>query len=218
MRSYFDVPHDAVSVIRLGAELKWEDVSIALNAAASGVVEPYVVVVGTLEPRKNGSLVLQYLAENPSFSHRFRLVFIGRDGWLDERKRLMSELTNAGVQEDRVMFTGFISEQEKIALIYNARFCIYPSFFEGFGLPILEAASLGKTVICSNTSSMPEVSPENCLFFDPLNSAEFSRAMFIAEQRSALHRLSHSLEDIMARASKAGWEGGYKKIADWVLS
>lgn len=215
---YMDVEEKATSIIQLGIDLNWEDVSAAQRATDLGKVEPYVVVVGTLEPRKNGKIVLEYLANNPDFAARNRIVFIGRDGWLDERARLMRDIEICGIPADRIIFTGYVSEKEKIALLHNSRFCIYPSFFEGFGLPILEAAVLGKSIVCSNSSSMQEVAPEKCHFFDPNNPTEFAWAMAAAEDESVLKRTSTSLEDIMLEAAKYDWTACYEAVKQWVIA
>jgi glycosyltransferase involved in cell wall biosynthesis len=218
VKLYMGVAHDATSIIPLGLDFRWEDISAAQRAGDCGIIEPYVVVLGTLEPRKNGRIVLDFLAKNPEFAKRNRVVFIGRDGWLDERNRILAYIADLGIPSDRVVFTGFVSEREKISLLYHARFCIYPSFFEGFGLPILEAAVLGKTVVCSNTSSMPEVAPEKCYFFDPNSLSEFASAMKSAEREASLKRVSTSLEDVMNEAAKHDWAACYEEIKRWVLS
>ncbi len=218
IKLYMGVAHDATSIIPLGVDLRWEDVSAAQRLGSYGIIEPYVVVVGTLEPRKNGRIVLDFLAKNPEFAARNRVIFIGRDGWLDERNRILAHIADLGIPSDRVVFTGFVSEREKISLMSHSRFCIYPSFFEGFGLPVLEAAVLGKTVVCSNSSSMPEVAPEKCYFFDPNSLPEFASAMKSAEHEASLKRVSSSLEDIMNEAAKRDWTGCYEEVKRWVLS
>jgi glycosyltransferase involved in cell wall biosynthesis len=218
LETYLGVDRGKTSLIQMGVDLKWEDVSAAQCAADYGIIEPYVVVVGTLEPRKNGRIVLKYLANNPAFGKRNRIVFLGRDGWLDERQRLMAEINSHGISSDRVVFTGYISEREKIALLYNSKFCIYPSFFEGFGLPVLEAAVLGRSIVCSNTSSMPEVAPSKCFFFDPNSLAEFGWAISAAEEHATQTRVSSSLDDTMTEAEKHNWLSCYNAVKQWVLS
>jgi len=218
VKLYFGVAQDATSVIPLGINLNWEDVSAAQRFGDLGKIEPYVVVVGTLEPRKNGRIVLEFMARNPDFAKRNRIVFIGRDGWLDERRRIYDQMAELGISADRVVFTGFVSEREKITLMYHSRFCIYPSFFEGFGLPVLEAAVLGKHIVCSNSSSMPEVAPDKCYFFDPNSLTEVAWAMKRAEQDAALNRVSTSLEDVMKRAKNHDWTRCYEEVKRWVIA
>ncbi len=218
VHAYFGKPLDQMSVIRLGAEFDPVELSAGLMQVQPGTkAEPYVVVIGTLEPRKNGGIIFDYLMQNPQFGHRFRVVFVGRDGWLDEKMRLLGLLEKAGVAADRILFTGFVSDAERTALLLNAAFCIYPSYFEGFGLPVLEAASLGKVTVCSNSSSIPEVFPEACVFFDPADLFEFSQALRVAELRAAQTRSAgQSLSDLMERAAPFGWDACYEGVAAWV--
>lgn len=217
VQAYFGVPDDKLSLIQMGVAFDPVDVCAGLLTLSGQTAEPYVAVVGTLEPRKNGSLLFDYLVQNPSFASRYRLVFIGRDGWLDEKTRLLDRLQESGVAPDRVLFTGYVSDAEKLALMINSAFCIYPSLFEGYGLPVLEAAALGKLTVCSNSSSMPEVAPEACVFFNPLDVFEFGQAMRIAEIRAALSRsASQSLMDVLDRATPLNWDGCYAPIAAWV--
>lgn len=218
VHAYFGFPRERMSVIQLGVDFDPVHLTTAsLNFRPGIEVEPYIAVLGTLEPRKNGKIVLDYLAEQPHFANRFRTVFVGREGWLEGQRRLMDALTSAGVSRDRVVFTGYVSESEKTALLLNAAFCVYPSFFEGFGLPVLEAAALGKITVCSNSSSIPEVAPEDCFFFDPLEGYEFARAMKFAELRAAQTRSSRqSLPDIAARAAPYSWKRTYPTVARWI--
>lgn len=218
VHAYFEKPLGQMSVIRLGAEFDPAEVSAGMLQVRQGArVEPYVVVIGTLEPRKNGVLVFDYLAQNPGFAHQYKVVFIGRDGWLDEKARLMGRLKDVGVAADRIHFTGFVSNTERTALLLNSAFCIYPSFFEGFGLPVLEAGALGKITVCSNSSSMPEVFPEQCVFFDPGEMFEFAQAMRIAELRAAQTRSrQQSFSDVLERAEPHGWDACYAGVAQWV--
>jgi len=214
--AYFGVDPSAATVVPMGVTIDPAALSAAQLSAQLYAIEPYVVVLGTLEPRKNGGLVLQYLAKDPGFARRFRVVFVGREGWLDENRKLLDEIEKAGLPRDRIVFTGFVSEAEKTALLYNAAFCIYASFFEGYGLPILEASALGKIIVCSNSSSMPEVAPEKSFFFDPADLAQFARAVTRAEKRAAQLRLPTTLTDFTDRLAALGWRGCYDAITEWV--
>jgi glycosyltransferase involved in cell wall biosynthesis len=218
LETYFGVARAATSVVPMGIDMDLGSLSLAQQVARTHQVEPYVAILGTLEPRKNGRLMLEYLARNPGFVHRFKVVLIGRNGWLEERERLVRQAEAAGVPRDRIVFTGYVSEREKVGLLYNATFCIYPSFFEGYGLPILEAAVLGKLIVCSNTSSMPEVAPEQCFFFDPGSILEFSRAVGLAEKRALQLRLPLALPEIAERLAHHSWEPCYAAIRAWALA
>ena len=217
--AYFGCPVEKSSVVRLGGSFDPCDLSMAADSQRSGLsVEPYIVVLGTLEPRKNAAIVFDFLIENKNFTNDYKIVFVGRDGWLDEKKRILARLDDAGISDDRVVFTGFVTPEQRILLLSNCAFCIYPSFFEGFGLPILEAATVNKITVCSNTSSMPEVAPEKCIFFDPNSVEEFSEAMHLAHRQAVIERMSvATLDDMLRRNEKANWDSCYNDIANWII-
>ncbi len=116
--------------------------------------EHFVLYVGLIEPRKNVPTLLQAFAQvSPQFPD-YRLVMAGRRGWMVEH--LDQQVADLGLAE-KVLFTGYI-EQKDLPMIFNLAQCfVYPSFYEGFGLPVLEAMACGVPVITSNVSSMPEI-------------------------------------------------------------
>lgn len=218
METYFGVKRSDSTILSMGVDIDLMNLSVAQDIARHSLVEPYIVVLGTLEPRKNGRLVLEYIARNPGFAHRYKIVFVGREGWLAEREQLISQAERCGVPRDQIIFTGYVSEQEKVVLLYNAAFCIYASFFEGYGLPILEAALLGKLIVCSNTSSMPEVAPEQCFFFDPGSILELSRAIGYAEKRFKQMRSALALPEVVKKLNEYRWDRCYSGVREWIVS
>lgn len=112
---------------------------------------PYILSLSTLEPRKNLSSLLkafnQFNNENPGKD--LKLVLVGRKGW--KYKELFENV------EDKVIFTGFVPDEDLSALYSGALFFCYISFYEGFGLPVLEAMACGTPVIYGDNSSMPEI-------------------------------------------------------------
>lgn len=213
---YLNVDKSCTTIVQLGMDVACEDVSIGHLIQQTHNIEPYIVIIGTLEPRKNGRIVLDFLTKEPGFVDRFRIVFVGRDGWLEERSRLLNEIARVGISLERIVFLGFVAETVKIALMQNASFCVYPSFYEGYGLPIKEAATLGKLVVCSNTSSMMEVAPHHSMFFNPFDPFDFWRVMKLAEQRCRQISSTTTLVDIMAKLAASEWNTCYDKIANWV--
>jgi glycosyltransferase involved in cell wall biosynthesis len=133
----------------------------------------YALVIGTIEPRKNLQLLLDALDHPLVVKSGLLFVVMGKQGWLVEE--FLSNVTAA--QRDRVIFSGFVSEFIKYRLIRNARFLIFPSLSEGFGIPALEAMSLGKPVLASRSSSLPEVIGDAGVYFDPLSIDEFAEAL-----------------------------------------
>jgi glycosyltransferase involved in cell wall biosynthesis len=129
------------------------------------------LVVGSIEPRKNPLVVLDALARFPR-SHSPRVVFAGPQVGID----LASEARSRGV-EDSVRWAGTISDEELVRLYNEAIALIFPSLYEGFGLPILEAFACGTPVIASNAASIPEVAGEAALMFDPHDPVALAEAI-----------------------------------------
>jgi glycosyltransferase involved in cell wall biosynthesis len=141
-----------------------------------GLEAPFIFSVGDLQPRKNHigliNAFARLLAAHPDLSHH--LVLAGQKTWFTSRVVAAAQASGLA---SRIHFTGFVSDSDLVQL-YNACDCfVFPSFYEGFGLPILEAMACGCAVACSNTSAMPEVAEGAGLLFDPRNPASIARAM-----------------------------------------
>jgi glycosyltransferase involved in cell wall biosynthesis len=135
----------------------------------------FVLYVGTLEPRKNIPALLEaYRALLSSLPSAPPLVLAGRKGWLYEP--IFRKLTELGL-ESKVHFTDWIADDDLPALLSSARLFVYPSLYEGFGLPPLEAMACGTPVVCSNTSSLPEVVGQSGLLVDPHDGTGLAEAM-----------------------------------------
>lgn len=134
--------------------------------------KPYFLYVGALQPRKNiVHLVRAFSQFNDRNNRRYRLVLAGRMAWKTD------EIRNAILGNPDVTYAGPVSESEKKALIKGALCVTYVSLFEGFGIPILEAMSLGTPVITSSVTSMPEVAGNAALLADPHNIGQLAEAM-----------------------------------------
>ena len=134
---------------------------------------PYALVIGTIEPRKNLGLLIDALVEPSVAANPLAFIVLGKKGWLvDDFIAKLPPLARA-----RIAFTGFVSEFVKFRLLKNAQFLIFPSLCEGFGIPALEAMSLGKPVLAARSSSLPEVIGDAGVYFDPLSISEFAAAL-----------------------------------------
>jgi hypothetical protein len=172
---------------------------------------PYAVVVGTIEPRKNLGLILRALDQPELRQSKLRFVVIGRRGWKVDS--FMASLSPEAHQ--RIMFSGFISEFSKYRLIKGAQFLILPSVYEGFGIPALEAMSLGKPVLSSFSSSLPEVVGDAGVYFDPLSVAEFAAAFAVISHPRKLAALA----PLAVEGAKAfNWQRMAAPIAEWVAT
>jgi glycosyltransferase involved in cell wall biosynthesis len=169
----------------------------------------YALVVGTIEPRKNLRLILQAVGATEIARSGISFVIIGRKGWLMERA--LEELTPA--QRDRVRFTGFVSEFTKYRLLKHAEFLVYPSLYEGFGIPAVEAMSLGKPVLAARSSSFPEVIGDAGVYFDPVSVAEFTAAFKEIQHPKKLKQLGPKA---LTQAATFSWPRMAQPVVDWV--
>ncbi|MFN4212747.1 MAG: glycosyltransferase family 4 protein [Microgenomates group bacterium] len=126
----------------------------------------YILYVGTLQPRKNLTTLIEAFKLIIKLYNEFKLVIVGKKGWL--YKDIFQKVKSLGLANE-VVFTDYLEDQQLISLYQNAFCFILPSFYEGFGIPILEAMSFGCPVIASFTASLPEIGGDACLYFDPNN-------------------------------------------------
>lgn len=172
---------------------------------------PFVLMVGDLQPRKNHLGLLRAFEEvlraNPGLPHK--LVFVGKETWYSPE---LHRLVNQSALRDRVYYTGFVEDTD-LPYFYGAcDLFVYPSFYEGFGLPILEAMACGRAVACSNTTAMPEVANAAGILFDPHSKSEIVRAitdvLLDSELRQRLERLGAK------RAGLFSWERAAAQTLD----
>jgi glycosyltransferase involved in cell wall biosynthesis len=166
---------------------------------------PYALFVGTFEPRKN---LITLLRAMQLTAPDFNLVVVGESGWGDnEPTRLARELN----VDKRVHFAGRVSDDERDDLYRNTRVFVFPSLSEGFGLPVLEAMSMGAPVVCSNAGSLPEIAGDAAILVDPLDFESLARHLAKMWKDDAL-RAEYSKRGL-ARAKEFSW----RKAAEQTL-
>lgn len=176
LKAYLGAPEDRVFVAHNGVSWPWWYPIEAYNAPTPGREDPYFLVLGTREPRKNLARVFELLALFPELLATSRFVIAGRIGWLGEQERMPQVLEQA-MATGRLMLPGYVSDFEKYVLLQDAIATIYPSFFEGFGLPVLESLSLATPVIASFSSAVPEIGGDACFYFDPFSVESLYRTL-----------------------------------------
>ena len=135
--------------------------------------QPYIFTVGTIQPRKNYQMLIR--AFRPvAAQYPHNLVISGGKGWLYEE--MLAELTRQGLN-GRVHFTGFVDDADLPTLYSGAELFVFPSLYEGFGLPLLEAMACGAPVISSDASSLPEVAGDTAVLLSPRDQAAWTDAM-----------------------------------------
>ena len=173
-----------------------------------GIAKPFLLFLGTLEPRKNVPAILKAYAD---LSNRrdFNLVLAGKKGWLSEE--IFRTVADLGLEED-VIFTGYVPEEDRPRLMSAAEVFVFPSFFEGFGMPVVEAQACGTPVVTSNTTSLPEAAGEGAVLVDPKNVSQLTRAL--EEVLSSESRRKELVKKGLANAHRFDWNDSAQKLIE----
>ncbi|SFI88489.1 Glycosyltransferase Family 4 [Paenibacillus sp. UNC496MF] len=175
----FNVREEKIKVIYNGYEHIVNENDV-VEESTSG--KPYLLMVGATYAHKNIHTVLQAYAKIKDKTE-LNAIIVGKSSeYFDEIKKLSSDL---GI-ENRVQFLGYVSNKELSDLYRNARIFIYPSLYEGFGLPILEAMHYGTPTIAANASVIPEIAADATVYIDPLNTEDIADAILLLNHDSAL--------------------------------
>jgi glycosyltransferase involved in cell wall biosynthesis len=164
----------------------------------------YLLALSTLQPRKNFDRVIKSFVRllREERIKDLRLVLVGAEGW--EFQEIYKEIENAGGLGDRIILTGFVPDEDLAPLYSGAMAFVYPSLYEGFGLPPLEAMQCGTPVITSNNSSIPEVVGNAALTINPRDGDALCQAMLDIYRSAELRRELSALA--IARASEFSWQ------------
>jgi glycosyltransferase involved in cell wall biosynthesis len=203
------VKPEKIAVICLGIENLYKvmdknDAGLKRVKEKYSLPEKFILFLGTVEPRKNiEGLIEAYniLREENINLSEFKLIIAGGRGWKSEN--IYREWQRSKYGED-IKFLGYIPKEEKVYLYNLASLFVYPSFYEGFGFPPLEAMASGLPVITSNASSLPEIVGNAGLMIDPYNSASLAQAMrLVLNDKSLRHGLIRRGQE---RVKEFNWE------------
>jgi glycosyltransferase involved in cell wall biosynthesis len=220
------LPADRIDAIPLAADGRYRpDIDPSRVSAVRERLQlpgEYVLFVGTLEPRKNLPRLLRAYADVVSSEPAFPgLVLVGMRGWqTGELERLLG----TGGAARGITVAGYVPEDDLPAVYAGARMFVYPSLYEGFGIPILEALACGVPTITSTTSSMPEVAADAALLVDPFDTAALAGAMRRLHRDVALRESLRRKGPV--RAAAFSWDetarmtvGTYRRaLADWTAA
>ena len=180
-------------------------------ADSLGIERPYILNVGDLHPRKNQIGLIRAFQEllnaHPELPHV--LVLAGKHTWF--ASRVIEEVRRSGL-EDRIVLTGFVDDDLLPALYNAADVFVFPSFYEGFGLPAIEAMACGRAVVCSSATALPEVVDGAAILFDPESIEEQTRAIrdILIDPELAARMEKKSLQ----RAAVFDWRETARKTLD----
>ena len=209
---HYNLPEDRVVAIHNAVSSRFRPVE---REAAQAFVKnkfnipgPFVLTVGDLQPRKNHKGLLKAFEEliraHPQLPHH--LVFVGKETWYSAE---VHRDVKASPIADRVHFAGFVDDEDIVYFYGASDLLVFPSFYEGFGLPILEGMACARAVACSNTTAMPEVANAAGILFDPTSTEQMTRALadvlLDSELRQRLERLG------AARAGGFSWENAAQR-------
>lgn len=178
--NFYHLPEEKIVVIYNGyeKELKIQSSNLKNKIKNFKMNKPYILFVGTIQPRKNILTLIKafslLLNEKPQFS----LVLVGKKGWLYQK--MFAEIESNYsllLKNQKIVFLDYVDDQLLTLLYQNAFAFVLPSFYEGFGIPLLEAMSFNCPVISSFSSSLPEIGADACLYFDPHSPFDLKEKM-----------------------------------------
>lgn len=216
----YKIQPEKISVIHSGISDKFKVIDRndkQLIATKEKYQLPYrfILYLGTIEPRKNIISLIQAFDqfkkqaqdENNADLKKYKLVIAGHDGWL--MKEILAEINSSPYRED-ILKIDFVAEEDKEYFYNLASLFVFPSFFEGFGFPPLEAMRCGVPVITSNSSSLPEIVNGGGIMIDPNRPSEITTAMREILSNKSLHE--ELIKKGLQQAQKFDWKKSAKKF------
>ena len=202
---YLRISPEKIRVIPLAADDEYyKDVSenkIVSLKRKYKISDKYMLHIGTLNPRKNLLFLIKVYSQIVKTFPNYQLVITGKKGWYYQS---LFDLVDELKLNDKVIFTGYIDDKEKPAFYKGASLFLFPSLYEGFGLPPLEAMASGVPVISSNTSSLPEVIGEAGILLSPTDELGWVRSIKQVLQDKNLQKVLSKKSQI--QASNFSWE------------
>ena len=196
----FHIPQEKVTAVPLAVEkffMQKPEPVVSRYLQEKNLPNRYILTVGTHEPRKNIAMLVRALAHT---KEKYTLVSTGWSGWLNSE--FQQEVRKLKM-EKRIILLGHIPDEELVLLYNGASLMVYPSLYEGFGLPILEAMACGCPVICSNTSSMPEVAGDAAILISPEDEKDLAEAIDNVMQDESLSQ--QLIKSGVTRVSEFSW-------------
>lgn len=174
---FLKIPSDKIDVTLEASAPQYKKLDDALllqsdTLSRLGITSPFILAVGNLQPRKNLLRLVQAFAKTMKKSTQdCQLVLVGKAQW--KESDIYTCIEENGLT-DNVVFTGYVSDEDLIVLFNKTILFAYPSLYEGFGLPVIEAMACGAPVLTSNVTSIPEVAGDAAILVDPLNTDEIA--------------------------------------------
>jgi len=210
--NYLDVPEEKIEVIYGAVEencfSKNSDKSNQKILKKYGIKNKFILYSGGMGARKNLKVLVKAFAEiQKNAKEKYDLVLTGEKNIITNQ---LSNLTKELGIRKNVIFTGYILEKDLSSLYHSAELMVYPSLYEGFGFPLLEAMICGTPIICSNSSSLPEVVGDAALLVDTQDYIQLSNAIIEVLNNETLK--IELLRKGIVRVKKFSWKKSAKKL------
>jgi glycosyltransferase involved in cell wall biosynthesis len=208
--SLYKVSEGKVTVLLSGVDARFRHAADSLLMTIRsryGLQRPFILSVGTIQPRKNYTRLIHAFVWLRQKGYDLDLVIVGGRGWLEDS--IYQTVQDTRMQE-YVHFIGYADEND-LPPLYSAAECLaFPSLYEGFGLPILEAMACGTPVVTSNVSSLPEVAGDAALIVDPYDTESIAHAIQRLLDDTTLR--SHLVQKGYKRAGHFSWDESARKL------
>lgn len=211
---YLDVAEDRIDIVYPGIDANiyskdFPPQRFEETKAKYRLPSRYILYLGTLEPRKNiGRIIDAYVLFIKEADEEINLVIAGKKGWMFDE--IFKKVEDYGL-EDKIIFTGYVDEGDKPLIYKMSDLFIFPSLYEGFGMPVLEAMAAGVPVITSNTSALPEVAGDAALLINPLDVEDIAYAIKKLMKDEALRN------SLIQKGQKRSRDFSWKKSAEKLL-
>ena len=208
---HFNVDEKKIEIVTPGIDLEkylhnYTDMELENVRKKYKLPENYILYLGTIEPRKNIERTIKaFIKYKKEVKDDLKFVIVGGKGW--KYDNIMKLIESMGTD---IILTGYIDEEDKIPIYKLAQIFAFPSLYEGFGMPVLEAMAAGVPVITSNVSSLPEVAGDAAILVDPLNEDEIFEAYkkILSDKKLQLEMIDKGLE----QAKKFEWKESAKVL------
>ncbi|GAB6558547.1 glycosyltransferase family 4 protein [Bacillus mobilis] len=197
MKSKIDVIYNGIDHIW---ERKFEESILEKHQLTSG---EYILAVSSMNPNKNFKVIAEAMTNMTSL--KAQVVIVG-----GKQSKVFANETMESDQN--IIWTGYVSDEELVTLYKNAKVFLFPSIYEGFGLPPLEAMAMGCPVIASNAACIPEICGEHVTYFDPTNANDLAEKIQLFDQMKILN----SKKGAQQFVKKYNWNDAAKKLLEHI--
>jgi glycosyltransferase involved in cell wall biosynthesis len=214
---FYDANPERITVVYLGRDERLTRINdpqlITTAKARYGIKAEYLLYLGTLQPRKNLLRLVEafHLAISKLQDNHLKLVIAGQRGWLYDD--IFAQVKRLGLTE-RVLFPDFIANEDKAALLSGALAYVFPSLYEGFGLPVLEAMACGTPVLTGQTSSLPEVAGQAAILVNPHQTDQIAAGLIKLISQPALRQ--QLVERGYAQIQQFSWARAARQVVEIV--